>query len=328
MMQRFSRKRLSEAPLQFITRKLSRVEQCLVILNPHAGRGTAEQKRPELEAALHDAGIPYTLVTTHARGGATELAWQGIEHGCEKIIAVGGDGTINEVVHGIKGAEASVGRRATLGIIPCGTGSDFIKSLSNIEPNDVLGGVRRIAAGQMKAVDVGRIHVTDGDERYFVNALGMGFDAQVAAEAVKITKLKGIAVYFLAIIRALAHYKAHPMTVQYDGMRLQRRLLFASVANGRCQAGGFWLTPEALLDDGKLDLCLVDNIRLDEIIRYLPRVMEGTHTDLRQVTMGQARSVSIECSAPVPVATDGEVVAMQARQVTVETLPQALEVLV
>src|SRR3712207_416919 len=103
------------------------MEKLLVILNPWAGRGTAGRRRPELEATLRNAGVEHHVVTTHARGGATELAWQGIEQGFERIIAVGGDGTINEVVNGIKGAEAGLGRRARLGIIPLGTGSDFIK---------------------------------------------------------------------------------------------------------------------------------------------------------------------------------------------------------
>ncbi len=131
----------------------------------------------------------------------------------------------------------------------------------------------------------------------------------------------------MAIIRALANYRAHPMTVEYDGQRLHRRLLFASIANGRCQGAGFWLTPTALVDDGAPDLCLVDNMRLDQIIRYIPRLMEGSHTSLKQVTMGRARSIRVSCSAPVPVATDGEVISIAARDITVETLPAALDIL-
>jgi len=299
----------------------------LVIINPWAGRGAAGRRRPELEAALAQAGVEYAVVATHARGGATELAWQGVERGYERIAAVGGDGTINEVVNGIKGAEASLGRRARLGIIPLGTGSDFVKVLDGVEPNDLAGGARRLAADRLKSVDLGRVQVGDDEPRFFINALGMGFDAQAAAEALKLTKLKGMAVYLVAIIKALANYKAHPMSVEYDGERVHRRLLFASVANGRCQGGGFWLTPESLIDDGLLDLCLVDKMRLDEIIRHIPKVMEGTHTRLKQVTMARARQINVTSNAPIPVATDGEVLTTDARTVTVETLPGAIEVL-
>src|SRR5262245_32261900 len=181
----------------------------LVIINPWAGRGAAGRRRPELEATLAQAGVEYAVVTTHAHGGAIELAWQGVERGYERIVAVGGDGTINEVVNGIKGAEAGLGRRAQLGIIPLGTGSDFVKVLEGVEPNDLAGGARRLAGDRLKSVDLGRVRVGDDEPRFFINALGMGFDAQAAAEALKLTKLKGMAVYLVAIIKALANYKAH-----------------------------------------------------------------------------------------------------------------------
>lgn len=304
-------------------------EQSLIILNPAAGRGLAGQARPELERTLRDAGIEYTLVTTHARGGATELAWQGIERGYRRIVAVGGDGTINEVVNGIKGAERSLGIRARLGIIPAGTGSDFIKSLDGITPGDIRAAVQRLAAGRTRLIDVGRVQIDDSlAERYFVNALEVGFDAQVAIESYQITWARGIAVYLIAMIRALANYKAHPMTVSFDGRRIHRRLLLATIANGRCQGGGFWFTPEAQVDDGLLDLCLIDNLRLDQIIRHLPKLMEGTHTQLRQVTIARGRNIQVESATPIPVATDGEVLAPAARRVVAEVLPAALEVFV
>jgi YegS/Rv2252/BmrU family lipid kinase len=304
------------------------MEKLLAILNPWAGRGASGRRRPELEQALRESGADFDIVATHAVGGATELAWQGVERGYGRIIAVGGDGTINEVVNGIKGAEASLGRRARLGIIPLGTGSDFVKVLEGVEANDIHGGVRRAVGEHMRVVDLGRVQVDDRAPRFFINALGMGLDAQVAAESLKLTKLKGLAVYLVAIIRALANYKAHPMTVEYDGHRIHRRLLFASPANGRCQGGGFWLTPDALIDDGLLDICLVDKMRLDEIIRHIPKVMEGTHTGLKQVTMGRARDIKVSCAAPLPVATDGEVIATDAHSITVEALPGAIEILV
>jgi YegS/Rv2252/BmrU family lipid kinase len=277
---------------------------------------------------MDKTGISYELLKTHARGGAIELAWQGVERGCGRIIAVGGDGTINEVVNGIKGAELDLGRRARLGIIPLGTGSDFIKVLDGVEANDIQGAVLRAVGERTRTVDLGRVRVGDGEPRYFINALGMGLDAQVAAESLKLTKLSGLAVYLVAILRALAKYKAHPKAVEYDGRRVHRRLLFSCLANGRCQGGGFWLTPDALIDDGLLDVCQVDKMRLDEIIRHIPKVMEGTHTNLKQVTMDRARNISVTCAAPLPVATDGEVISTDAHSVTVETLPGAIEILV
>jgi diacylglycerol kinase (ATP) len=299
-----------------------------IILNPWAGRGAAGQRRAELEAALRRAGVSYDLLTTYARGGATELTYQAIERGYGRVVAVGGDGTINEVVNGLLGSRERLGRSAQLGIVPLGTGSDFIKVLDGVQANDLDGAARRLAAGQVRAIDAAKISVSAGTqdlERYFINGLGTGIDAQVAVESLKVTRLKGFAVYLVSVIRALASYKPSPMVVRFDNHEIRKRLLFASVANGRCQGGGFWMTPEALIDDGKLDLCIVERMRLDEIIRYLPRLMEGSHTTLRQVTMGQAQRVEISSNTPIPVATDGEVIATDARQVVVEVLPSAIE---
>lgn len=302
-----------------------------IILNPWAGRGLAGKRRDALEQALRTANVPYDLVTTHARGGATELTYQAIERGYTHIVAAGGDGTINEVVNGIMGNQASGGPGAILGIIPLGTGSDFVKVLDGFVPNDLDGAVQRLEAGRTRAVDLGQARVASAVQecaRAFINALGIGLDAQVAVESQKITRLKGLAVYLVAVIRALAGYKAHPMTVRFDDQLVRRRLLFASVANGRCQGGGFWMTPDALIDDGMLDVCMVNKLRLDQIIRYLPNLLEGTHTHIRHVTMGRARQIIIECAAPVPVATDGEIVATDARRVDIEVLPGAIEVVV
>jgi YegS/Rv2252/BmrU family lipid kinase len=241
---------------------------------------------------------------------------------------VGGDGTINEVVNGLLGGRERLGREAALGIVPLGTGSDFVKVLAGVEPNDLAGAARRLAAGRTRPVDVGLINVESpaGQERrHFINGLGMGLDAQVAVESLKLTGLKGFAVYLMAIIRALASYKAHVMTVRFDDYEVRRRLLFASVAGGRSQGGGFLMTPEALIDDGMLDLCIVEKLRLDQIIRYLPKLMEGTHTKLREVTMGRARHIEVICQRGIPVATDGEVVATAATRVRVDVVPSAIQ---
>jgi len=300
----------------------------VIILNPWAGRGLAGQKRPALESALKAADIPYTLLTTTARGAATGLTMQGLERGATTVVAVGGDGTINEVVNGLLRAPASSSRQVRLGVVPFGTGSDFIKMFDGMAAGDIGGAVRRLSRGTVRPVDAGLVRVDHDAGRYFINGLGMGLDAQAANEALKITRLKGLAVYLVAILRALVNYKAYPMTVCYDEARVQRRLLFTTIGNGRCQAGGFWLTPQAQIDDGLLDVCMIDNLRLDEILRYLPRVMKGTHIYLKQATMGRAREITVEVSAPIPVATDGEVIATRARQISVAVLPQVLEVLV
>jgi len=300
-----------------------------VILNPAAGRGLAGRRRRIIEAELRKHNLEYELFTTHARGGATELAIQAINRGNTRIIAVGGDGTINEVVNGILQA----GRRApvTLGIIPLGTGSDFIKSFPSFKQNDIVGAVQRIVANQTRSIDVGRIRVRAGRltlTRYFINGLGMGLDAAVTVESLKIPLLRGFAVYLIASLRALATYRPGPMTVRFDGRQISRQLFFASVGNGRCQGGGFWITPDAQLDDGLLDLCMVDTMPISRALRKIPLLMRGVHTNEPEVMMARARRIEVTCPTSIPVATDGEVIATAAQRVDVEVLPAAVNLLV
>jgi diacylglycerol kinase (ATP) len=302
-----------------------------VILNPAAGRGAAGQRRDELEATLRASGLDYTLFTTHGRGGATELTYQAIGQGFTCVAAVGGDGTINEVVNGIIGSRQSGIGEASLAIIPLGTGSDFVRALDGFAVGDLSGAVRRIVAGATRPVDVGQIRVEAGSQeltRVFINGLGAGIDALVAVEVGKITWLTGIGAYIVASLRALATYRPGVMTVRYDSKELRRRLYFATLGNGRFQGGGFQMTPTGRIDDGLLDLCAVNSLRPDQVLRYYPKLLDGSHVTLPVVTTAQVREVEISSSKPFPVATDGEVVATDATCVQVEVLPGAIRLVV
>jgi YegS/Rv2252/BmrU family lipid kinase len=304
-----------------------------VILNPHAGRGRAGRRQAELEQALHSAGLDYRLHRTRKRGDTAKLAYQALQHGYNTIAVVGGDGSINEGVNALLHHAAH--RRLShaqgaLGIVPMGTGSDFIKSLEGFTSNDIGAAVARLAAGHTRRIDAGRVRVTSDSSEYthfFINNLALGIDAAVAAESQHIPYLTGTASYMAGAVRALLQHRIQPMTVHFADTELHRSFLLATVANGRCQGGGFWLTPDALLDDGLFDLCLVDRLRPDQIVRYLPRAMRGTHTDLPRVQMARASHMTVEYTRPALVVTDGEVVATAARQLTVDVLPAALALL-
>ncbi len=302
-----------------------------IILNPAAGRGAAGKARDELEQALRRARVDYRLITTHARGGGMELAAQAVEQGFTCVAAAGGDGTVNEVANGILAARQAGAGDAALGLLPLGTGCDFAKMFPGFDTGGLPGMAYRLAAGRMTTIDVGSISVESGGlevRRVFVNGLGAGIDAQVAVEVQNLPRLTGLAAYIVASLRALATYKPAMMSVRYDGKSLYKRLFFATVANGRWQGGGFLLTPSAKLDDALLDLCIVPKLRLDEVIRYYPRMFDGSHVELRQITTATAERVEIASAAPFPVATDGEVLTTNARRVCVEVLPRALRVVV
>lgn len=308
---------------------ISAMKTCL-ILNPMAGRGAAGRRRDELEAALRAADLDYTLYTTHARGGATELTYQALSQGFERVVAVGGDGTINEVVNGLIGSRQLELGDACLGIIPLGTGSDFARAINGLSVDDLQGAVQRLVSGSLRSVDAGRVRVETAHQevtRFFINGLGAGIDALVAAEAAKITWLTGMAAYIVASLRALATYRPGVMTVRYDGKALHRRLYFATLGNGHSQGGGFRMTPSGRIDDGLLDLCAVQSLRPDQVIRYYPRLIEGTHVSLPVVTMAQVREVEISSPKAFPVAVDGEVIATDAHRVHAEVMPGAVRLI-
>jgi diacylglycerol kinase family enzyme len=153
--------------------------------------------------------------------------------------------------------------------------------------------------------------------RYFINGLGMGMDAQVTVESDKLHYLSGPLVYYGGIAAAFFSYRAKPMRVQAGEIDIEQRLLFASIGNGRCQGGSFYITPQAQIDDGLLDLCVVENMPVLKMLRALPLLTQGEHTGLPQVTMTRATEIVVSSAWPFPVATDGEVVATAARRATV-----------
>ncbi len=287
-----------------------------IIFNPAASKGRAIRHEAAVQAALRAADLPFELVRTEYPGHAQRLAAEAAASDrYTALVAAGGDGTINEIVNGL------LGSGIPLGFIPIGTGNDWVKMLG-LPPNRPLIAAQRLATAQVRAVDVGC-----ANGRAFLNALGCGFDAQIAAEAARPSKLSGIAVYLLAILRALRHYSVPEMRVSFDGSTVHRRLLLVCASNGRYLAGGFRLTPDAQIDDGLFDLFICDYLRLDEIVRYVPKVLRGTHIRARQVQMARTKEVVIESTTPLPVHVDGEVIGTGLHSLHVELRPGALRVL-
>lgn len=309
-----------------------------VILNPRAGRGRAGAVQKALEEALHEAGLAFELAVTTAPGTAAALTMQAIEQGSSQLIAVGGDGTFHEVVNGIARSHEQGDATAALGIVAVGTGNDFVKSLRPHTPGtpphgDIRAAVQRIVEGRTRTIDVGRVTITTGGSEprtlshYFLNDLGLGIYAHVAAETFKIKHVKGRMIYVLAVLRALAACRSTHMRVSFDGHELEQPFLLVSVGNGQYQGAAFRFTPAALLDDGLLDLCMIGTARLSEIVRSLPLALKGTHTHKPQVTMARTSRAAVTCTEPGIVSSDGEILATDAHHIVVEVVPRALTII-
>jgi YegS/Rv2252/BmrU family lipid kinase len=282
-----------------------------VIVNPWAGRGAGERLLPRFEELLQ--GLRYDLVMTEAPKHATALAAAAADEGYDVVVAVGGDGTTLEVLNGL------VGRETAIAVLPIGSGNDFLKPLG--VPHDLEIAAGRLREGRIRPVDLGRV----GDT-YFGNGLGVGFGAQVVIESRKMPRMRGFALYLASVCRAVWRYRSPPMVFQFDDQELQGRFLMAAIANGRCYGAGFWLAPDAEMDDGLFDLCLIAHMPIPLFFFHLPKVFKGKHTHIREVTMARARRVVVKASRPVPVHADGEIVSEGATEMEVEIVPQALQV--
>jgi len=268
-----------------------------VIVNPKAGRGRAARAVPVISRVLEQEKAYFDIHVTSGPGDATDAARKAVDDGYDVIAAAGGDGTTNEVANGIVGCDV------TLGVIPCGTGNDMAISLGL--PRDLERACKVVLCGNARRRDLGRVL-----GRYFVNAVGIGFDAtvaRVASDRMRWLPVRGMPLYVLALLKTLAEYRACDMVVTVDEKVIPVRPLLVAVGIGKTYAGGMKIVPNALPDDGLYDVCIVDAMGSMETLYNLPRVFTGAHVKMPKVTMLRGRYVSIKPSAPVLLHMDGEV---------------------
>ena len=280
----------------------------LVIINPSA---RSERARALCRKIEHLSPRAYVRLT-NAPGEARALAKQAAAEGCERIVAAGGDGTINEVVNGIAGTEAA------LGLLPLGTMNVFATELGL-----PVGNLRKcwevIEHGQVKPVDLPR-----ANDRYFVQMAGIGFDAQiVAATSFDFKKTLGPLSYIISATQ-IASKKPPKLTVRGGGGT--REGSFVLVGNGRYYGGPFVLFQQARIDDGMLDVLIFKNLGYLDIVRYFQAIMLGNHTALSDVEYFQTAQVRVTSVDAAPVEVDGDVIGNL--PVTFKVLPKALRVIV
>jgi len=269
----------------------------LFIVNSVAGRGKTGRILSDLVTSLNNLGFNYEIEITKAPRHATELAGEYIKKGFRKIIAVGGDGTINEVVNGIVRSKKS--EVVQFGIIPVGGGNDFAKNFhmgSSIEKN-----LKILLQGYTRSIDVGRI-----EDNYFINALGLGFDAEVAEYSNKIRFLNGLPRYMLAILKTLAKLKPRKIRIELDDEKINLSILLISIGNGFSTGGGFLITPHAKVDNGYFDICIIKSLRIFRLLKLLPTVIKGEHLKYPEVQIKHTKKIKIKTEFPIPIYCDGE----------------------
>jgi YegS/Rv2252/BmrU family lipid kinase len=301
------------------------------IVNPIAGKAQGAKLRAKAVEELKRLFPDTTIVESNAPGHATALAREAKDS--ELIIAVGGDGTVREVVAGLMSAtrplDSSTPRPLPLlAVIPVGSCNDLPKNVGI--PADVIQACLVAKEGRARPIDVIRVEMSNESTKqqtYFVNATGFGFDAAVTTEAQKSKHLRGLPLYLVAVIRALRNLECPLVRIHAGDFETEQRVLMIATANGRYYGGGMKVAPEAQPDDGQIDVCIGFSMGRFSALRKLPRFVAGTHVTLKEVRMLRAPELELEFLEPVQVELDGDVLVPQPfRRFRLTALPKAISV--
>ncbi len=278
-----------------------------IIVNPTSGRGNGERIIPQLSQFLQSHGLSFDLARTERPLHALELARQAAEDGYNVVVAVGGDGTANEVLNGLMQAKRNgVADHVAMSVLSAGRGNDFAHGVGM--PDDLETSCRILADDYRQTIDVGR--VTGGlfpDGRYFGNSVGIGFDAVVGFEALKMTRLTGFVSYVVAALKTIfLYYHAPLVRIAYDGQEMTMNALMVSVMNGRRQGGLFIMAPDADMSDGLFDLCIADQVSRLRIFTLIPRFFNGSQFTQPEIKSGQTRQLAVTAvQGALPAHCDG-----------------------
>lgn len=287
----------------------------LFIVNATAGAGTCKEKFDEVQKILSKHNVSYSAEYTNCSGDATDIAIKHIQSGENFIVAVGGDGTVREV------ASALINTGTTFGILPFGTGNDFVKPLGI--PTGTEAAANNILHGTPTPIDACRVN-----GQYFVNVAGIGFDVDVLVETERFKdKYKGMMPYLLGVLRSVIHRKKLPMRIICDGNITEGNFILVNIANGSHMGGGMKVAPSAVLNDGLFDVVMIKYVSLLKFITLFPTFIKGMHVKYKKtVTVVRARNVKVQMlnESEMPIQADGEI--NEVTPATFEVLPCALNI--
>jgi len=297
-----------------------------VFLNPTAGKGKAAKQYPKIERFLRENGYNFEIFLTKGVGDALNMARDFPIGANDVTVAAGGDGTCNEVVNGL--LRRNAGAPPVFGILPIGRGNDF--SATPKIPQDVEKALQLLTAGNAKPLDAG--FVKGGffpDGRYFINGIGIGFDTKVGFEAAKLKIKSGISYAVGALITVIRYEPSPVLQIHYDDKEVTLPAVLVSVVNGRRMGGSFYMGPNAILDDGLLDICYVQHqkSRLD-LLKIISHYTKGTQGECKGVTFGRGSRFHLKAlEGGMAAHCDGETVCYDGKELEIICIPNALRLI-
>jgi diacylglycerol kinase (ATP) len=294
-----------------------------VIVNPHAGKRRVGDEIPELERTLQARGLPYELRRTEGPGDATRLAREALDEGGRFLVAVGGDGTVHEVVNGMMADGKPVVPDAVLGVVAAGSGCDLVRTFGL--PGDVTRSCQHLLGENTYPLDVGMLTYTDGGPtvtRYFPNVAEAALGAAVAARASRLPAWLGQGKYFAAFWLTLPGFKMTEVRLQADRRTYEGPAVMIIVGNCQYYGGGMKISPRSYPGDGVLDVLVFTGPKSDAFT-MLPRVYRGEHVPHPHIQEFRVKNaLTIEADRPLPLEADGEV--LGTTPATFGVVPQAI----
>jgi len=274
----------------------------LLVYNPHAAHQRARKLLPEIQEYFAKKGIEIDLQFTEYPGHGKEIIEQADFSNIDGIVAAGGDGTMFEVVNGYYKNKNQ--NKPPIGTIPTGTGNAFAHEF-DLKSTDWQRAIDIIAAKKVRNVDVGHFE-TETDAYYFINILGFGFVSDVVNTAHQLKKIGNVA-YSLSVFYRLLRLKSFQLKIEFDGQVIERDNVFVEISNTRYTGVSYLMAPNAIIDDGLLDITLLNHCSRRRVVKLFPTIFKGEHLNEPEVETFQAEKISIQTSEPKVLSPDGEI---------------------
>jgi YegS/Rv2252/BmrU family lipid kinase len=291
----------------------------LLVYNLFAGHKKGKKILPEIQDLFFKKNIDIDIQYTISPGYGVDIVKAADFSKYDGIVAAGGDGTLFEVINGYY--QNSSEKRIPIGVIPIGTGNAFSRDLG-IEIGNWKKAIEIIAGKQFRKFDVGK-YTTEGRTYYYLNILGFGFVADVS-ETAKGLKMFGNMAYILGVFRQLIPLNSFKLTIEIDGQVLERENIFTEISNTKFTGATFLMAPNAQIDDGLLDVTLLNKCNRRRILKLFPTIFKGEHINYTEVESFKAKKIKIQTSIPKILTPDGEVFGFT--PIEVECLKQDIEV--
>lgn len=285
------------------------INKWLVLVNPNAGTGKCGKDWPQIETILKEKEFDFFPVFTEKRLHAIILTKKYIGEGFRKIIVIGGDGTLNEVINGIFAQNVCPSKEITVGMIPVGTGNDWARMFCI--PSDYRQAAEIIKEEKVFVQDAGKVYFKSNNKdfkRYFINIAGTGFDALVAKKTNELKEKgkSGIMLYFINILSGLFKYKSSKISVAIDEIKINANIFSLNIGICKFNGGGMMQVPNANPADGLFDITIIHQLKKLSVIRHIRKLYNGNILKHPRVRSLQGKNIYIKSKTPVFLETDGE----------------------